>query len=299
MTRRSTRTLSCCVPALLVLVLVLATHTAHAQLAPRTPDATSEASEQLSDGRRRYGDLDFAGAIESLRRALAVPGTSAALRLEAYEYLGASYVVVDRPDDARVAFLEMLAIDPYHALREPTGSPKIASFVAGLRAEVAPDAALDPEVRVTVELPRAGRVGRSLRIIVRATGGATAVDRVRLLVRGQTDDTWQTLTGSRQGTAFVVTIPARATSDSLELCAEARDVGGRLLARAGEPSAPLTLEVRDLSHAASSTAIYERWWFWTAIGVVVGGASVGIGLAATSGERAAPGTLAPGRVELP
>jgi tetratricopeptide (TPR) repeat protein len=281
-----------------LLAVTLAATSAHAQLAAPVRTATDEASAQLSDARRRYGDLDFAGAIESLRRALAVPGTSAALRLEAYEYLGASYVVIDRPDDARTAFVEMLTIDPYHALREPSGSPKIASFVAALRAEVAPDAALDPEVRVTAELPRAGRVGRALRVVVRAAGGAPVAS-IRGRVRGQADDTWRTLDAEREGATFVFTIPALATADVLELYVEARDAEGRVLARAGEPSTPLTLDVREVAGRASSPAIYERWWFWTAIGVVVGGASVGIGLATTSGERAAPGTLAPGRVELP
>ena len=280
-----------------LLALMLGANVAQAQRAPGVHAATDEASEQLGDARRRYGDLDFAGAIESLRRALAVPGTSAALRLEAYEYLGASYVVIERPDDARAAFLAMLTIDPYHALREPTGSPKIATFVAALRAEVAPDAALDPEVRVSAELPRAGRVGRPLRVVLRASG-PTAVETMRLRLRGQTDDAWQAVDAVREGATFVVTLPTRTSADVLELYAEARDARGRLVARAGEPSAPLSIDVRDVGHPASA-AIYERWWFWTAIGVVVGGAGVGIGLAVTSSDRAAPGTLPPARVELP
>lgn len=277
--------------------VVVASAAAQAQRPPRTRMVADEASGQLGEGRRRYGDLDFAGAVEALRRALAVSGTSEALRLEAYEYLGASYLVLEQRSDARAAFLEMLAIDPYHALREPTGSPKIATFVARLRAEIAPDAALDPDVRIACELPRAGRVGSALRVIVRTEGAAVAS--VRLRVRGQSDEAWGTIDAEPVGARFVASIPARATSDLLELYAEARDGRGRLLARAGAPSAPLSIEVRATSSAARTTAVYERWWFWTAVGVVVVGASVGIGVAATSGERAAPGTLAPGRVELP
>jgi len=281
-----------------LVVVVCASSTVHAQRQPRARVVAEEASDQLSEGRRRYGDLDFAGAVEALRRALAVSGTSEALRLEAYEYLGASYLVLEQRSDARAAFLEMLAIDPYHALREPTGSPKIATFVARLRAEVAPDAALDPDVRIACELPRAGRVGSALRVIVRTAGGA-AVASVRVRVRGQTDETWETIEAEPDGARFVATIPARAASDLLELYAEARDERGRLLARAGAPSAPLSIEIRATVGAPRATALYERWWFWTAVGVVVVGASIGVGLAATSGERAPPGTLAPGRVELP
>lgn len=282
----------------LAITLTLAPGSSLAQQTPRAHVRGGEASEQLSEGRRRYGDLDFAGAIEALRRALAVPGATAALRLEAYEYLGASYVVLEQPGDARAAFLEMLAIDPYHALREPTGSPKIATFVARLRADVAPDAALDPEVRITTEIPRAGRVGRAFRVVVRAVGG-TPVETVRLIVRGQADEAWRRVDAARDGATFVVTVPARATADVVELYVEARDGRGRLVARAGEPSAPFSLEVRESGRTTTSTAIYERWWFWTAIGAVAVGAGIGIGLAATSGGDAAPGTLAPGRVELP
>lgn len=284
--------------AMVALLAALFAGDVHAQVDARRRAAPDEAAQQLSEGRRRYGDLDFAGAIEALRRALAVPGSTDALRLEAYEYLGASYLVLEQRNDARSAFLEMLAIDPYHALREPTGSPKIASFVAELRAGVAADAALDPDVRVAVDLPRAGRVGRALRVVVRTTGGAV-ITRVRLRVRGQSDETWARFDAQRDGSEFVATIPPRSASDVLEVYAEARDTSERLVARAGEPSAPLSVEIRDNPRAAASTAVYEQWWFWTVIGVVAAGAGVGIGLAATSGSDAPSGTLSPGRVELP
>jgi hypothetical protein len=51
----------------------------------------------------------------------------------------------------------------------------------------------------------------------------------------------------------------------------------------------------------SGGSIFEEWWFWTIIGVVVVGAAVGIavGVAESSPSQAPNGTLAPGRVVLP
>jgi len=47
------------------------------------------------------------------------------------------------------------------------------------------------------------------------------------------------------------------------------------------------------ARAPRAAPFYKRWWFWTAIGVVVTGVTVGSVL----GARAARGSLAPG--ELP
>ena len=40
--------------------------------------------------------------------------------------------------------------------------------------------------------------------------------------------------------------------------------------------------------------VYEKWYFWTPIAVVVAGAAVGLGVGLTSREGPLPGTLAPG-----
>lgn len=45
-------------------------------------------------------------------------------------------------------------------------------------------------------------------------------------------------------------------------------------------------------------AIYERWWFWTGIGVLVAGAATAVVVAATR-PSAEPGTIAPGVIAFP
>ena len=108
------------------------------------PSARERVDRHLEEGRRLYRDLDFTGCVSAMNEALAVPGAHPAQRLEAYEILGAAYVVLDRPQNAEQAFREMFRLDPYHVVREPSGSPKIEQFVEELRARLVPDAALDP-----------------------------------------------------------------------------------------------------------------------------------------------------------
>ena len=244
-----------------------------------------------------YTELDVAGSIEAMRRALAVPGIPDALRLEALEYIGSSYVVIERPEEARAAFLEMLELDPYHVVREPSGSPKIASFVAEVRATVVDDAALDPNVRLRPQLPRAGRVGRETPVRFDVEGPAS-VEQVTVYVRGVGEPGFQPVEAQREDGGFVARIPERDAPDELELYAQGRDAQGRVVTRAGEPLAPLSLSIHPSGEPVGSASVLEQWWFWTAVGaVLVGGTIAAIALG--GGEEAPAGTLPPGRVQLP
>ncbi|MFW5921647.1 MAG: hypothetical protein ACOCUS_07390, partial [Polyangiales bacterium] len=247
-----------------------------------------------------YSELDFAGAVDALREAIAVPGAPDAVRLRAYGLLGASYVVLERPTAAREAFAEMLRIDPYHVVREPSGSPKIRSFVEEVRQSRVPDAALDPDVELRVELPRAARAGEPIRVRVRASAGADRIAAVSLRYRGLGEERWQRARARREGEHFAARLPARGSADELELYAQARNDGGEVVARAAEPLFPLTLEVRPAPAAVSSSPLWTKWWLWAAVGTVAVAAGIGLGVGLSGGGAQAPeGTLPPGRVELP
>jgi hypothetical protein len=48
-------------------------------------------------------------------------------------------------------------------------------------------------------------------------------------------------------------------------------------------------EITATAEPASGDSVFSKWWFWTAVGVVVvGGASAGIGVAASQSQPAAP-----------
>ena len=266
--------------------------------------AASMAERHVDEGRRLYAELDFAGAVNTLRRALDVPGIPDAVRIEALEYLGSAYVVLERPELARDAFAAMIDLDPYHPVREPSGSPKIMQFVENLRRELVPDAALDPTVELRPRLPRAGRVGRATAIRFSVEGNAD-VATVRVFYRGMEGGDAEAVEATATDDGhFRATIPARDEPDELELFAEARDARARVVTRAGEPLAPISLPIRlEATDGAGGSAtsgggILTEWWFWTAVGVVASGAVVA-GFTLGGGTAAPSGTLPPGRVELP
>jgi len=102
--------------------------------------ADEQAARRLDEAERQYRELDFEGTVATARAALTISGVGDAVRLRAYEILGAAFVVLEREAEATEAFREMLAIDPYHRVHEATGSPKIENFVEALRTRLVPDA---------------------------------------------------------------------------------------------------------------------------------------------------------------
>jgi len=259
---------------------------------PRT--TPGEVEHHLERGRQLYLQLDFPGVIDAMSRAIAVPGASQGQRLEAFEYLGAANLVIDREAEARAAFERMLAIDPYHALREPSGSPKIREFVERVRRAQVADAAIDPELELVVDAPEAARASATLSVAVRAEGAAVAA--VRVHHRSDEERRWQAteLAPAGEG-AFEGEVPTPATTGRMLLYAEARDGAGSVVGRAGEPHWPLEVDVRD----ELPKPLLRQWWLWTLVGVAVVGLGVGLGVGLSQGDRAPPGTLPPGRVELP
>lgn len=274
------------------LILVAWVVPAHAQ----EPSARERVDRHLAEGRSLYRDLDFTGCVSAMNEALAVPGAHPAQRLEAYEILGAAYVVLDRASDAEQAFREMFRLDPYHVVREPSGSPKIERFVEELRAQVVPDAALDPTVRMEVTLPRATRADSDTDVRVEVLGNVATAS---VLVRGDDETQWTRIELVRTSTGFEGTIPPRGEEGSLDLYVEGRDGEGRVVARGAEPLLPLTLQVRAGEGETEDVPLRRRWWLWTIVSVVVIGTAVGIGVGASGGDRAPAGTLPPGRVVLP
>ena len=259
-----------------------------------TRSAPEEAERHLGEGRALYLQLDFPAAIESMSRVLALSGATEAQRLEAYEYLGASYLVMGREAPAREAFEQMLRIDPYHALREPSGSPKIRAFVEELRAERVPDAALDPELELVVGVPEAARAGDTVSVEVRARGAEVASVRVRH--RSDEEREWSATELAPRGEGrFEGAVPTPTTTGRMLLFAEARDGDRRVVGRAGEPHWPLEVDVRD----ELPKPLVRQWWLWTVVGVAVVGLGVGLGVGLSRPEQAPSGTLPPGRVELP
>jgi hypothetical protein len=63
---------------------------------------------------------------------------------------------------------------------------------------------------------------------------------------------------------------------------------------------PLQPDGAPAPRVRRSTPVYQRWWFWTVVGVVVAGAATTAAVVATRPREAAPamGTMPPGQVQL-
>ena len=258
---------------------------------------TSLAERHLEAARRLYRELDFSAAVSAADEALAVPGVSASQRLEAHELRGAALVVLERDAEATAAFEAMLRLDPYHRVREPSGSPKIARFVEALRRRVVPDARLGEGTRIYAELPEEVRRDGSAPVRVDVECEHDPCPRpsqVQIFARSTESTRYEAHALDGDGTRFDGEVPVPSELGRLALYAEARDAQGHVLARAGEPLAPLFVEVSE----RGSRRTLRRWAITVSALVVVAAGAVALSVALGQ-ERSAPGTLDPGRVELP
>jgi hypothetical protein len=90
------------------------------------------ASEPSSSGRLAEAERRYAEQESILRD----PSLSREQRARTLEYLGLSWLILERPARARAAFEELLAIAPRYALTDPSRSPKLDEFFEGVRAKV-------------------------------------------------------------------------------------------------------------------------------------------------------------------
>lgn len=162
----------------------------------------------------------------------------------------------------------------------------------------------------------AGALGRlqeggSLETALRSLGRALDVDLLLVLgISGQPGDL------AIDGAAYDTSSGRRLAHQTVTASGTAEDIDGAVeqltaqLTRSGLQSVGASsvlprvgprrrrAERRQGPEGGGSPAIYERWWFWTAVGVVAVGATVGIVAAASSGEDRHPGLDQQGQVVL-
>jgi len=218
------------------------------------------------------------------------------------ETLAFTYLVLERDEAARDALRQLFALDAYYVVREPSGSPRVARFVEGVRETVVDDAAIDPELSLRVELPRSARGDRSVEI---AITGPAPISRLAVVYRSDTSASWERVEAAptAERARFLATLPALGDATEVSIYVEARDARGRLVARDAGPLAPRTLEVlspESTRGGGGGGDIASEPWLWIVIGAVVIGAGVGIGLGVALSEPGIPtGTLPPGQIQLP
>lgn len=275
----------------IMMALVISPAIAYAQ--------TEDAQELLDQGRRFYADLEYQEAESALTRALAMPGLPDAFRVQVLESLGFVQVVEDEEAAARNSFERLFAIDPYFVVREPSGSPRVAEIVESVRSRVAPDAAIDPDAQIRVDLPSAALASSATEVHLAVS--SPAIVRLVIHVRGDHDVAYRTQDVAVGGGAVVASLAPVPDATELEIYVEGRDARGRLVTREGSQLSPLHLPVHGDPPASGGRSVLEEWWLWTIIGVVVVGGAIGLGfgLSMPGTEQAPSGTLPPGRFVLP
>lgn len=273
---------------LLIVAAVLAT-TASAHADGR------EVDRLLADGRRLYSEMQYPAVIHAMRRALDVPGVTAVDRLEAYEYMGCAYVALRDDTAARRTFRELLVIDPYYVLREPSGSPKIREVFERARHEIAPDAALDPALVLQIQAPDHANAGGAAEVQVEPSG---PVSRMTLRTRPAGTLSFDRVPMTRSGGGFraMLSLPESERATVLEFYVEARNAQGGLVARGSSPLAPSTIDVRGVPPTHSSW--WQSPWVWVGAGAVVVGTVVTAIVIGSSGGGDACGDLEPCTVQL-
>ena len=169
--------------------------------------AAGQADSSLTSARAAYDSLDYAGAIQLARRALAQPLGPDDL-ISAYELLGYSYGALDSTRQAVDAFRRLIFLAPDREPDVERVSPRITSLYASALGQVL--------VVRRLRIDSASFVAGAGSVPIRFELSRTAVARTRVVGPG-TD----------------LVIDSQTVAGAVEVAWTARDAGGRPL-RAGE-----------------------------------------------------------------
>jgi hypothetical protein len=254
----------------------------------------SSMAERLRAARREYVGQEYERVIRLLTPVAQSPMATIGEKVQAYELLGLSYLILNDKRRARDAFENLLGLDPGHVLRDPSGSPKLKQFFESVKESFVPGYQAHATVTLEHSAPTSAVAGRTVEFAANVVRGERSVRNTLLRWRRAGLLTYRTVEMEGAGPLLArFTLPRDSTAYQLEYYIEARDRGGNTVARVGSPEEPLRVTVAGTPRRAQP--FYKKWWFWTAVGaVVVGGVTA---TAVVLGTESAPvGNL--GQVQL-
>jgi hypothetical protein len=265
------------------------------------PAAGARAADRarLAEARQQYLAQEYEQVIRLLAPLVSSPTATISDKVEGYELMGLSYLILGENKSAREAFENLLGLDPGHVLRDPSGSPKLRRFFEAVKQSFVPG--YQPRARVTLEhsAPAKATAGQAVELVAVVVQGTQEVAEVQLHWRRSGLLSYEAARMQRRGkdlsASFV--LPTDPSGYRLEYYLEARDGSGQVLTRLGAPDRPLGLEVKGAAGPTRGRPVYKRWWFWTVIGAVVVGGAVTTGVL-VSRETAPEGNLSPGIIRL-
>jgi tetratricopeptide (TPR) repeat protein len=254
---------------------------ASALLLCATPARAAEPS--LKQAQALYDSLDYPGAIEAARRALARGGNGPAEVRALYELLGSALAIVGQTAEAGAEFRRLLALDPQHRLADGA-SPKIQAPFAKAQDEARGARAL----AASHAPPARARHDRALPLVVKVANDPLRMARtVRVVYRlpGEASESSLEAVASVGAVVLGLALPALgAHPGQLRYRVELLDRDGNVLLARGTAEAPfaVALESAVAEQPPAASPWYRRWWVWTIVGVVAAGATTAAVLATRS-----------------
>jgi hypothetical protein len=253
----------------------------------------------LSEARQKLEDLDFPGALVAAERALESPQAGPAELVDAYRIKGLSLSAQDQKKESLDAFIKLLSIDPDFKISADV-SPKLsAPFQQALVK------ARDFIPISLVHSPAGPHKNPKLKELTvnLASDPHSLVKRLRACYRTSSGPWSRTppIEISKPD-SYTLPLPGAAPLKNVQYYFEALTAAGGVLARAGSREEPFGAKPEIVAKAPEPDVVppvagggyddepedgspkwYQTWWFWTAVGAVVVGASVGIIAGASSG----------------
>jgi tetratricopeptide (TPR) repeat protein len=257
------------------------------------------AGGELDKARAAYDEMDFEVALEAAGQALAAPDAEPEDLVGAYRLRGLCLSGLGNVDGSVMAFRRLLSIRPDFKLSADI-SPKLAApyyQAVAMSREIKPITLHHRQAG-----PRADQADRELVVVLEADP-LRLVKAVRLRFRtaGAEWSGQATVPVAEPGSFRLDLAPA--AGPQVEYYFEALTAAGGVITRLGSRQQAYQLSLAALSGPGPVAAglvdadreplsdlpddrpavWYKTWWFWTAVGVVVVGGSVGLGVGLASG----------------
>jgi hypothetical protein len=251
----------------------------------------------LAQARREFMSQEYERVIRLLTPLVESPLATISVKVEGYELLGLSYLILGEKKRARESFENLLELESSHVLRDPSDSPKLREFFEDVKRSFVPGYKVRSPVSLEHAAPSGATAGRRVEIGALILKGGREVRQVILRWRRSGLLTYEAAPMRRQGAQLLVgfVLPEDVTSYRLEYYLEARDGTGQVLRRVGSPERPMVIMVAGAVRRSES--VLRKWWFWTIIGAAVAG-GVTAGIVAGTASRIPQGNLPPKVVDL-
>jgi len=244
---------------------------------PRTARAEGPVVRRV---RNLYQRLYFAEAAKVCAAALRRGKLARAELLQLLRMQGLIAAASGRDDRAKNAFARLLALDPRASLA-PGHPPRVSRAFRRARASLA-----GAHLTLALRAPRRAPFDRPLPISVALRADPLRqVDHAQLYLRAEgTRGRWQRLRRPRTDLRWRVD-PRTLTAGRVArvgFFVVVRDSHGNVLAQLGSAERPrsmvLMAPTAERRPAVTGTPWYRRWWVWTAVGAVVVGSAVALGV---------------------